>query len=320
MWVQGKGLSNPAYAKLTRRSSDLWPEFAELLKNQSGIDIAYQRTGGLEIYLTEDELSAGYDELKTFCRQSYPGSNGAEILHTKQLRELVPAVSEKAHGACYCPLDGAVNPLLLLRALHTSFINHDGKKVCQARVKQIQFDRHFQLETTAGRFSCERLVLAAGLGNQNLAPKVGLIAPVEPVRGQILVTARLPKFLNFPTLLVRQTEDGTVLLGDTHEKVGYNRRTTASAAGAIAARACKTFPLLEKAQLLRQWSALRVMPPNGYPVYQQSEQCSGASAVSCHSGVTLAAAHMVDLAPALARGSLNELFRSFGNKPLDRAA
>ena len=53
----------------------------------------------------------------------------------------------------------------------------------------------FAVHTPRGAFACERIVLAAGLGNARLAPMVRLVAPVMPNKGQILVTERLPHFL-----------------------------------------------------------------------------------------------------------------------------
>jgi glycine/D-amino acid oxidase-like deaminating enzyme len=64
------------------------------------------------------------------------------------------------------------------------------------------------------------------------------------------------------------------------------------------------FPLLGRANVVRSWAALRVMTPDGFPVYAQSPQHPGAFLVTCHSGVTLAAVHGLDLAPMLARGRL----------------
>jgi hydrogen cyanide synthase HcnC len=41
------------------------------------------------------------------------------------------------------------------------------------------------------------------------------------------------------------------------------------------------------------------MSPDGFPIYEQSERFPGAFAATCHSGVTLAAAHALALAPAI---------------------
>ena len=59
----------------------------------------------------------------------------------------------------------------------------------------------------------------------------------------------------------------------------------------IAKRATRMFPLLRDVKLVRAWGALRVMTPDGYPIYQASTECPGAYLVTCHSGVTLGALH-----------------------------
>ena len=51
------------------------------------------------------------------------------------------------------------------------------------------------------------------------------------------------------------------------------------------------FPHLARVKLLRSWAALRIMSPDGLPIYQHSPRFEGASFVTCHSGITLAAAH-----------------------------
>jgi glycine/D-amino acid oxidase-like deaminating enzyme len=53
------------------------------------------------------------------------------------------------------------------------------------------------------------------------------------------------------------------------------------------------------------------MSPDTCPVYEQSTSCPGAYIASCHSGVTLAAAHAFDLAPAILSGSLPPSFAPF---------
>ena len=65
--------------------------------------------------------------------------------------------------------------------------------------------------------------------------------------------------------------------------------------GELAARAGDTVPALARAQLVRSWAALRVMTPDGLPIYQRSATMPGAFLVTCHSGITLAAAHALRL-------------------------
>ena len=66
--------------------------------------------------------------------------------------------------------------------------------------------------------------------------------------------------------------------------------------------------------MVRTWAALRVMSPDGYPVYEQSAAYPGAFAATCHSGVTLAAAHALRYANYIARGALPEEFQVFHSR------
>lgn len=66
------------------------------------------------------------------------------------------------------------------------------------------------------------------------------------------------------------------------------------------------FPLLRDVRLIRAWGALRVMTPDGYPLYEASQQYPGAYLVTCHSGVTLGALHEGPIADWIAN-DLTEL-------------
>ena len=68
---------------------------------------------------------------------------------------------------------------------------------------------------------------------------------------------------------------------------------------------------------MRVWAALRVMSPDGFPIYQQSARYPGAFAATCHSGVTLAGAHALALAPAILSGELPERFAPFTSRRFD---
>ena len=65
-------------------------------------------------------------------------------------------------------------------------------------------------------------MLAAGLGNARLAPMVGLAAPVVPNKGQIIALERVRPFLAVPLETIRQTDEGTVLIGDSQQDVGFD--------------------------------------------------------------------------------------------------
>ena len=80
----------------------------------------------------------------------------------------------------------------------------------------------FTVRVGAERFTTAKLVIAAGLGSRDLAPMVGLNMPVVPSRGQIIVTERLRPFLDYTCHTLRQTVEGTVMLGDSQEDAGFD--------------------------------------------------------------------------------------------------
>jgi len=111
--------------------------------------------------------------------------------------------------------------------------------------------------------------------------------------------------------------EGALLIGDSFEEAGYDDSTAPQVLSALAARAVRTFPFLREVQLVRSWAALRVMSPDGLPIYEQSARFPGAFLASCHSGVTLAAAHAYPYAEAVARGALPDELARFASRRFD---
>ena len=118
------------------------------------------------------------------------------------------------------------------------------------------------------------------------------------------MTEKVSPFLTYPLSGVRQTAEGGVLLGGSHEDVGFQDDSSAPVMAAIADRARRVFPFLANARIVRSWAAIRPMAPDGLPIYDQSATLPGAFVVSGHSGVTLAAVHATVMAPAIAAGHL----------------
>ena len=291
VWIQGKGLGRPAYARWSMASAARWPAFAAELAASTGVDVELQQRGGLSLCLDEAELADRAAQLETL-RQQLGGDYPFSVLGAREVRALLPQAGARVAGAVLCPLDGHVSPLRLLRALVLGFTRLGGRLTAGVHVDAIDArDGGFVVHGGAQTYAARRIVLAAGLGNRALAPLVGLRAPVQPNRGQILVTERLQPFLTHPTLHVRQTGEGVVQIGDSKEDVGLDDGTTLAQLSRIAARAVAQFPLLEGVNIVRSWGALRVMSPDGFPIYQASSACPGAFVVTCHSGITLAAQH-----------------------------
>jgi flagellin-like hook-associated protein FlgL len=141
---------------------------------------------------------------------------------------------------------------------------------------------------------------------------VGLHAPMGPTRGQIVVTERTMPFLPHPLTTIRQTDEGTVMIGDSREEELDDRTLKHSISAVMADRAQRMFPHLARLNVVRSWAGIRVMPQDGFPIYDQSESHPGAFVACCHSGVTLASNHAFDVARMVAQGALEpELVGAF---------
>lgn len=326
VWVQSKGANMPEYARWTRRSADLWTDFAGELAQETGINPDYEKPGGLYFSLSEDDLEAKRAQAQRMHNYNGALGYGAEILDRKQMDAIFPGLGPDVVGGSYSPHDGHASPLKLLRGLHAGFEKKGCRYVADGRVSKVERDGSGYLVRTArGTFRGAKVILAAGHGNKWLGPSVGLDIPLIPEKGEILVTERAKPLMPMPTHLLRQTTEGTVMIGDSHEDAGYSTDSVTSVMTDIARHALRCFPALGKLRIVRSWGAVRVLSPDGCPIYQESETHPGAFSINCHSGVTLAGAHALALAPMLARGKLDpdfEVFhaRRFANGTVQAAA
>lgn len=291
VWVQSKGMSQPRYASWSQASAAAWRGFADELRDGTGEDPALRQDGGYDFHFSEETLAeavARYEVLKAKLDGNYP----YEVLGHNELRMEEPAIGPKVVGAILHHQDGHANPLKLLRALAADVRRRGGRVLNGKTVQSVSRNDVFRIECTDGTIvEAARTVLSAGLGSAVLGPKLGFRAPIRPQRGQVLITEKLPKVFKRPSLITRQVDEGGVQIGATNEEVGHNDTVTVNGMAGLAAQAIAAYPMLAKAQLVRSWGALRVLSPDGLPIYQQSREMPGAYLVTCHSGVTLAAAH-----------------------------
>lgn len=307
VWVQTKGLGMPEYAVWTVASSEAWAGFAQELAAETGIDVHFQRPGGFHMLLSDAEMEARALALKRFHNQAGVADYKTELMTRSQVEKHLPGLGPDVTGASYCALDGHVNSLKLFRALHTAIEQRGVTYLPSRPVTGIaRRDGAFTMTTPKGEVRAGKVVLAAGNANQQLAPMVGLHAPMKPERGQIIVTERVEPFLHHPLSTLRQTDEGTVMIGDSKEEGTDPAGMTLPINGVMASRAVRIFPRLASLNVVRTWRAIRVMPQDGFPIYDQSTTHPGAFLVTCHSGVTLAAGHALNLAPMIAAGQLDD--------------
>lgn len=292
VWIQGKGAGAPHYATWSRRSAALWNDFAKELQAETGVDVAYQNAGGIDYFTDEAELDHRVKSLISL-RDELGGDYPFEVLDHAGTKKRVPEIGPKVIGGIYSTMDGHVNPLYLLRALSIAVRNAGAKVKTGVRVVDVVArDRDFTAILADGsKITGDCLVLAAGLGATDLAKSLGFDAPIRPQQGQILITEKLPFFLKYPSGNLRQVNEGGVQIGASKAEVAYDDAEDITTTAALAQNAIDIFPHLANVKIVRSWAALRIMSPDGLPIYQRSPVALGASFVTCHSGVTLAATH-----------------------------
>lgn len=315
VWVQGKGGAAPDYADLTRQAANDWAGFAAELQDETGIDLHFRRPGAAYICFSPEELARRGAALAASNQRARIASP-FEVLDRAALADRLPAIGPDVAGGTYCPDDGTANPLYLLRALVRAFTARGGRYLPRHGVTALARDgAGFVAHTPQGPVRGGRIVLAAGLGNAALAPMLGLSGPVRPVRGQIMVTEKLRPFLPMGTNFIRQTLEGGCIFGESSEEVGNDDGTTLPVLRDTARKAVTAFPILRDARVVRAWGALRIMTPDGVPVYQGRD---GAFVVCVHSGVTLAPWHAWGLVDHLRAGHLpHDVFQSFQPERFD---
>ncbi|GIT89168.1 FAD-binding oxidoreductase [Roseobacter sp. OBYS 0001] len=297
VWGQGKGWDFAPYARWTGEALAAWPEFAARLADLSGIDVALDQSGGFEFFTEIGEM----DDFAAMLaqQQKHLGNRFShEVLSGDEVRREVPGIGADVVGATYSRLDGHVNPLRFLRALRLAVTALGGEVIPDAHVASIAPlpSGGFDLTLAHGeKTGADRVLLCAGLGAMKLAADLGFQTKIRPQRGELLITEKLGERLPFLSSTIRQVDEGGIQIGGTKADAGMDDSETLDVMAGLARHAVQVFPALADVRVIRAWGALRVMSPDGYPVYARSQDHPGAYLVTCHSGVTLASMHASSL-------------------------
>ena len=317
VWYQAKGQGMRRYQQWSLEATRAWPEFAEKLKELTGIDVSYRKPGGFHFCINEAEYESRRELIEQIRRAAAPDDYGCRMLDRTAVQELLPGMKlgDTVVGASYSVHDGQVNPLALLRALHAGVIRLGGYYYADHSVVDIrQRTNQFIVKTVRGVFAAAKLVIAAGNGTGRLAQMVGMQIPVRPQKGEILVTERTRPCLPLPCDRIQQTAEGSFLLGASQEDTGFDVQTNTRVLQDISNRARSVFPMLGNLRIIRSWAALRVITPDKMPVYEASESSPQVFAIALHSGVTLASLHAAKLPQWILDGHEPAGFQNFRSR------
>ncbi|MBD5539022.1 MAG: FAD-binding oxidoreductase [Desulfovibrio sp.] len=313
IWVQSKFLHLPHYARWAFISSGLFPDLVRELEEVTGEKIPVAFTGGIIPALGEEDYKKRAEYIEKLCEvlPTVGGRYTGAMISREELERKMPKIGwgPEVCGAAWCPDDGLVDPLALLRAFRVA-LPRVGGVYREATVYDVRpRDDGYLVETSGGSLHAGRVVLAAGLSNRRLARFALRRLPVYPDKGQVLLVERMPPVMPIPVLGVTQTFGGTTIVGFRHENAAHQARVTPHDVAQEGLWAMRVWPELGHKRVLRSWPGLRVMPEDKMAIYSRLPGHPNAYVLNTHSAVTMAAAHARLLPEFLLGGELPETAR-----------
>ena len=270
--------------RLAHRSMAMLPIAAETLKQLTGIDPEYQRSGMLVLPLYDADLALRWCEQQHFAIQQVDVSDYLTG-HRSQPALLLPEV-------------GQVRNPRLLRALRKHMEMLGGEILEQHEVLSVvvQGDQVSGLQTVHGMQSADRYVVTAGAWSKALLGEHAAQMDVKPIRGQILLfkfdTPPFTQILLKDGLYLIPRRDGHVVVGSTLEDVGFDKSTTQVAYDDLLGRIHQIFPSWQHIEPIKHWAGFRPGSPDNIPVISRHPQLQNLYASTGHFryGVTMSLA------------------------------
>ncbi|MDA3789832.1 MAG: FAD-dependent oxidoreductase [Desulfobacula sp.] len=275
----------------------------EDLQKELPTDIEFKKTGGMVIIETEAEYCA----MEKFTKEQQAIGLDVQLLGKPQALDKEPFLSPNILGATFSPLDAQVNPINLTLGFALAAKRNHARIINHARVLGIHTKNNnvTGVATTRGNFDADIVVNAAGSMAGLISDMVEISMPVQPRRGQIVVThAEKPvlkrclisaKYIAAkydPALAVNagqgismeQADNGNLLLGSTREFVGFNKENTLSGIKKIIRQTAAILPVLETFQVIRTFAGLRPYTPDGLPILGPVRSLNGFFIAAGHEG------------------------------------
>ena len=258
---------SPAVTALAHWSQDFYPQLAERLFADTGIDPQVHTTGLYWLDL-EDEA----DALAWAAREGRPLSKVA----VSAVHDAVPVLGGGYSQAIYMENVANVRNPRLIKSLKAALLALPGVTVheqCEVDGFVLDGDNVVGVNTPTGPVLGDQVVLAAGAWSGELLGKLGLSLPVEPVKGQMILYKCASDFLSSMVLAKGRyaipRRDGHILIGSTLEHEGFDKTPTESALESLKASAVELIPALADAEVVGHWAGLRPGSPEGIPYIGQ---------------------------------------------------
>lgn len=280
---------------LALKSRDLWFDLQEdvgdtfELEAKGGVVVARRDSSAL-MKLAEHQCLAGVTAEKV---------NGA------QLHVLEPYLHPDISEGVFYPQDAQCQPMLAAARIIQTVLSRGGELVSQARVTDFEISGSSvsAVITSQGTFYAPVVVNAAGTWAGEIAALAGSHIPIAPRKGFILVTEPAPQYIFHKvydsdyvanvassdadlqtSTVVEGTRSGTILIGASRERVGFDLSMNYEIVRKLAEQATTLFPVLRDVQLLRVYRGFRPYAPDHLPVIGEDALVSGLWHSAGHEG------------------------------------
>jgi sarcosine oxidase subunit beta len=257
----------------------LWEQIEELV----GDDCGFSSHGTVLVAESEEELAGFRDRVEDLRLKGFAHE---ELVDREELKRLVPAVSDHCPGGVVSRRDGAADPFRTTQAFRRRAIEKGVEVIEGVRVSGLgRSGQVWRVETSDGPIEAPKVVNAAGAWADRIARQLGEPVPLEVMAPMLMVTSRLPAFIE-PVVILRgrklsfkQLGNGTVVIGGGHLAEPYrdeNRTVIDWQKLAISARTVwELFPVMRAATIVRAWAGIEARMPDEIPVVGPSATSEG---------------------------------------------
>ena len=273
-------------------SNRLYPNFAEAIFGETGVDIELDKQGTLYLALTENDSA---EILKRFKWQKKAGL-AVEHLSARETTQIEPFISPDVRESLFFPNDWQVENRRLLYALqkYAELNNIEIRENTEIKNLLIENGKLIGAETDTEKFFAETTVIATGAWTSLIKTSGFSMPKVMPVRGQMISfqTAKrlFEKVIYSPRGYLVPRRDGRILIGATVEDVGFDKSVTELGVEFLRENALEIVPSLLNLEVSEKWAGLRPFAFDGLPILGSFPQVENLFLATAHyrNGILLA--------------------------------
>ena len=310
---------------LCNESNKCYPEFAEELFEETGVDIELDQSGTFYLAFNKKDSAEIRHRFEIQTKAGLP----VEHLDATEIRKEEPFVSPDIREGLFFPNDWQVENRKLLKALKKYAELNAVEILAETEVGNILTEngKIAGVGTSRGHFQAETIILATGAWTSLIEmPEGSKPCPnIKPIRGQMMsfhTAKRLFKRVIYsPRGYIVPRKMGKILAGATVEDAGFEKKITDHGIEDVFQNALEIVPSLAGLPVDEKWVGLRPFAADGLPVFGQFSEIKNLYIATAHyrNGILLAPFTATILADKIADDRDSKYLNIFGTKRFQNA-